>query len=103
MPEAKVEKISDDGFALLSTKEIKLYNNLVCPSCSISIGFGEDVVGKDVQCVKCNNTFSFEDGFIEKLAVTPVRFLRAFPARLCVLQLGRVTIKIGESQAKYSL
>lgn len=96
MPEVKAQKLTEEGFARLSEIQIKLYNNLRCPFCSVGIGFGEDVVGKNVECPKCKNKFSYEDGFIEQLAATPLTFLRTFCTRLSVIQTGRIAVKIGE-------
>jgi hypothetical protein len=103
MPERKVQEPTEEDFRRLSEVQFKLYNNLRCPFCSVGIGFGEDVVGKSVECPKCKKRFSFEDGFIEHLAAIPLTFHRILCTRLGLLQSGRTTVKIGELQtAKFT-
>lgn len=77
--------------------EFKLYNQIQCPFCSLMIEFREDIVGKDVECFKCKKKFWFDDGFIERIANTPVFLHNLLATRLGLLQSGETTLRIGES------
>ncbi len=88
MPKVEVQQFSEGEF--------KTYNQLSCPFCPSQIGFLGDVIDKELECPSCKKKFSFDDGFIERIATTKLEVHRMIATRLGVIQIGNAKIKAGE-------
>lgn len=69
-----------------------------CPNCKIGIGYGTDIINKeDNECPKCHSIFSYDDGFIEFLATTPINALFFLPIYAGVMEHRNLKIKVGKA------
>jgi hypothetical protein len=81
----------------LTEAQFKTYNQLRCPFCSMQLGFGDDILAKEViDCPSCHGKFAYDDGFIERIVNIPVTFHFVWSLRLGMFQVGSATFKLGE-------
>jgi len=77
--------------------QFEAYNQIQCPFCHMTLGFGEDIVGKDmIECSSCKKQFSYDDGFVERIANLPLGHLFVFSSRLGAFQIGKTSLNVGE-------
>ena len=73
-----------------------VHQNVECPKCGSTIGFGAKIVNQNVVCPGCNEPFHYDDGLLARLSKVPFHVLFLLPIRMGFIQSGRVSLTPGE-------
>ena len=75
-----------------------VHQNVECPKCGSTIGFGVKVVNENVTCPSCNLRFHYDDGLLTRLSKLPFGVIFVMPIRMGFIQTGKASIHLGEMQ-----